>query len=52
VKASSFQQLLPAWTTHLPLAEQGLAWLPPSLLMLVLVAIYDRVCTRSQVTAH
>ena len=51
VKASSFQQLLPAWTTHLPLAEQGLAWLPPSLLMLVLVAIYDR-CTRSQVTAH
>lgn len=52
VKASSFQQLLPARTTHLPLAEQGLAWLPPSLLMLVLVAIYDRVCTRSQVTAH
>ena len=48
VKASSFQQLLPAWTTHLPLAEQGLAWLPPSLLMLVLVAIYDRVCTRSR----
>jgi len=52
VKASAFQQVLPDWTNHLPLAEQGLAWLSPSLLMLVLVAIYDRVCTRSEVTAH
>jgi LIVCS family branched-chain amino acid:cation transporter len=43
---------LPDWTNHLPLADHGLAWLPPSLLMLVLVAIYDRVCTRSEVTAH
>jgi LIVCS family branched-chain amino acid:cation transporter len=52
VKASTFQHFLPEWTNHLPLADQGLAWLPPSLLMLVLVAIYDRVCSRSEVTAH
>ncbi|MNW10992.1 Branched-chain amino acid transport system 2 carrier protein [compost metagenome] len=52
VKASNFQHLMPEWTNHLPLAAQGLAWLPPSLLMLVLVAIYDRVFARSQVTAH
>ncbi|NIH12297.1 MAG: branched-chain amino acid transport system II carrier protein [Serratia symbiotica] len=50
VKASSLQHLLPTWAHHLPLAEQGLAWLLPSLLMLVLVAIYDRVCTREKVT--
>ncbi len=53
VKASSFRSsCCRPGHTRLPLAEQGLAWLPPSLLMLVLVAIYDRVCTRSQVTAH
>jgi LIVCS family branched-chain amino acid:cation transporter len=52
VKASNFQHFMPEWTNHLPLAAQGLAWLPPSLLMLVLVAIYDRVFARSQVTAH
>jgi len=53
VKASSFQHLMPAWTDNLPLAVQGLAWLPPSLLMLALVAIYDRVFARSrEVTVH
>ncbi|VEA72131.1 LIV-II [Serratia rubidaea] len=52
VKAAGFENLLPAWSTHLPLAGQGLAWLPPSVLMLVLAAIYDRVCSRSEATAH
>ncbi|GAA3614854.1 MAG: branched-chain amino acid transport system II carrier protein [Gibbsiella quercinecans] len=52
VKASNFKPFLPAWTNHLPLAEQGLAWLPPSLLMLVMVAIYDRICSRAEVTVH
>jgi LIVCS family branched-chain amino acid:cation transporter len=48
VKASSLQYLLPTWAYHLPLAEQGMTWLLPSLLMLVLVAIHDRVCTRKK----
>lgn len=34
---------LPAWGKHLPLADQGLAWLPPSLAMMVLAALYDRL---------
>lgn len=51
IKASSFEHFLPAWTQHLPLAEQGLAWLPPSLLILVIAGFYDRVFCRHQVTA-
>ncbi|MBS9424274.1 branched-chain amino acid transport system II carrier protein [Photorhabdus caribbeanensis] len=39
--------LLPNWATHLPLADQGLAWLAPSLLILVMAGIYDRVLGRS-----
>lgn len=50
IKASNLQHLLPTWAHHLPLAEQGLVWLLPSLLMLVLVATYDRVCTREKMT--
>ncbi|VAX76242.1 Branched-chain amino acid transport system 2 carrier protein [Serratia symbiotica] len=45
VQASSLKYLLPTWSYHLPLAEQGLVWLPPSLFMLLLLALYDRVCT-------
>lgn len=52
VKASAFVDLMPEWIHHLPLAAQGLAWLPPSLLMLLLVAIYDRVFARNQVAVH
>lgn len=52
VKASRLQHLLPTWVHHLPLAEQGLAWLLPSLMMLVLVAIYDRVRTRKKVNTR
>ncbi|WP_145518578.1 branched-chain amino acid transport system II carrier protein [Yersinia mollaretii] len=51
VKASVFAHFLPEWTQHLPLAEQGLAWLSPSLLVFVVVGLYDRVCCRQEVAA-
>ena len=50
VKASAFAEHLPLWTQRLPLAEQGLAWLLPSLVMVVLAAIWDRAAGR-QVTS-
>ena len=43
LKASSFSGLLPAWFDKLPLAEQGLVWLQPTLLVLLLAAAYDRL---------
>ena len=43
IKATEFKALLPAIVQNLPLAEQGLAWLPPSLITLILVAAYDRI---------
>ncbi|CNH14047.1 branched-chain amino acid transport system II carrier protein [Yersinia pekkanenii] len=49
VKASNFAHFLPEWTQHLPLAEQGLAWLSPSLLVFVVVGLYDRLCCRQEV---
>lgn len=52
IKTTHFKDVLPAFTQNLPLADQGLAWLPPSLVMLVLVAVYDRVSGRQSVTAH
>ncbi len=53
IKTTGWKDLLPAFAQHLPLAEQGLAWLPPSLAMLVLVAVYDRVSgSREQVSAQ
>ncbi|TPG64205.1 branched-chain amino acid transport system II carrier protein [Ewingella americana] len=52
VKASALADFMPAWTSHLPLAAQGLAWLPPSLVMLVLVGIYDKISGPRSVTAH
>lgn len=52
IKSTNFKAMLPAITQNLPLADQGLAWLPPSLVMLVLAAVYDRVSGRQSVTAH
>ncbi|WP_291970334.1 branched-chain amino acid transport system II carrier protein [Candidatus Symbiopectobacterium sp.] len=47
VKSSTFASLLPAWSLSLPLGEQGLAWLPPSLVVLLAAVIYDRLsCVR------
>ncbi|WP_437612994.1 branched-chain amino acid transporter carrier protein BrnQ [Erwinia sp. V71] len=52
IKSSSLSAMLPAWSQHLPLADQGLAWLPPSLAMLIALAVYDRLLGRQQVTVH
>ncbi len=52
VKTTGLKDMLPAFSRHLPLADQGLAWLPPSLVMLLVAAIVDRVKGREQVTAH
>ncbi|MGL9736305.1 MAG: branched-chain amino acid transport system II carrier protein [Symbiopectobacterium sp.] len=52
VKSSTFASLLPAWSLNLPLGEQGLAWLPPSLVVLLAAVIYDRLRGRQEVTAH
>lgn len=52
VKSSTFASLLPAWSLNLPLGEQGLAWLPPSLVVLMAAVIYDRLSGRQEVTAH
>ncbi|MDR3430840.1 MAG: branched-chain amino acid transport system II carrier protein [Rouxiella aceris] len=52
IKASTFQAILPEWTANLPLATQGLAWLPPSVLMLLLVGAYDKMSGARSVTAH
>ena len=52
VKASSFHGLLPGWTGDLPWSAQGLAWLPPTLAMGIIVAFYDRFGTRREVAAH
>ncbi|OLU31518.1 branched-chain amino acid transport system II carrier protein [Pseudomonas sp. PA15(2017)] len=41
LKAAGLDGWLPAWLTSLPLAEQGLAWLLPSALMLALASAYD-----------
>jgi LIVCS family branched-chain amino acid:cation transporter len=49
IKASAFADM-PAWTARLPLAEQGLAWLMPTAVMVVLAVIWDRAAGR-QVTS-
>lgn len=51
-KSSGLASLLPGFVQRLPLAEQGLSWLPPSLAMLVLVAICDRTLGRQQISVH
>jgi len=51
IKASALGGILPAWTTRLPLAEQGLAWLMPTVVMAVLAICWDRVAGR-QVTSN
>ncbi|MEI2266527.1 branched-chain amino acid transport system II carrier protein [Erwinia sp. CGal63] len=52
VKTTAFKDVLPAFTANLPLSEQGLAWLPPSLAMLVVVIVCDRMMGRAQVSAR
>lgn len=50
IKASAIGDVLPAWTQRLPLAEQGLAWLMPTVVMVVTAVIWDRAAGR-QVTS-
>ncbi|MCV9879116.1 branched-chain amino acid transport system II carrier protein [Brenneria izbisi] len=52
IKSSAFKTGLPEWALNLPLSEQGLAWVPPSLLVLLATVIYDRLCGRQEVTVH
>ncbi|OZI14633.1 branched-chain amino acid transport system II carrier protein [Sodalis-like symbiont of Philaenus spumarius] len=42
IKVSAYPTLLPAWVERLPLSAQGLAWLPPTLVMLIVAAVYDQ----------
>ena len=49
-KASAFADVLPGWTARLPMAEQGLAWLMPTIVMAVLAIVWDRMAGR-QVTS-
>lgn len=51
LKASALAGLLPGWSLALPLSEQGLAWLPPSLCILLLAALCDRLLSRPHVAA-
>ncbi|MGL5700444.1 MAG: branched-chain amino acid transporter carrier protein BrnQ [Kluyvera sp.] len=46
VKASAIADVLPAWASHLPMSEQGLAWLLPTAIMAVLAGIWDRTAGR------
>lgn len=48
--SSAFSDILPSWAQRLPLAEQGLAWLMPTVVMVVLAIIWDRAAGR-QVTS-
>ncbi|MGC6746836.1 branched-chain amino acid transport system II carrier protein [Escherichia coli] len=50
IKASAFSDILPSRAQRLPLAEQGLAWLMPTVVMVVLAIIWDRAAGR-QVTS-
>lgn len=52
IKASCFKDLMPSWIGNLPLATQGLSWLLPSLLILVLAGIYDKIRGPSGVDKH
>ncbi|CDH03248.1 branched-chain amino acid transport system II carrier protein [Xenorhabdus bovienii] len=52
-KSSEYlSHLLPAWTIHLPLAEQGLAWLLPTVVAVVVCALYDLIVGESKVPKH
>ncbi|MQU05196.1 branched-chain amino acid transport system II carrier protein [Pseudomonas helleri] len=48
LKGAGLADGLPNWLTHMPFSEQGLAWLVPSLIVLVGAFIYDRLLGKSQ----
>lgn len=43
IKGSEFKDLLPGFCQNLPLADQGLSWLPPTLVILVVCVVIDRI---------
>lgn len=43
IKASAIAHILPSWIDNLPGAQQGLAWLPPAVITLVIAVIVDRL---------
>ncbi len=49
VKSSAFAYWLPEWVNYLPLSKQGLAWLLPSLVVLLVAAAYDQLIARQTV---
>ena len=51
IKASAVGDILPAWSTHLPLAEQGLAWVAPTVIVLIITIIWDKVAGRTVTSA-
>jgi len=51
IKASAISDILPAWTSHLPLSEQGLAWLLPTIIMVVITIVWDRAAGRQVASA-
>ncbi|MFP1867340.1 branched-chain amino acid transport system II carrier protein [Lonsdalea quercina] len=52
VKSSAFASWLPEWANYLPLSKQGLAWLLPSLAVLLVAAVYDRLIARQTAAAR
>lgn len=54
MKTSEYlKQFLPAWTAKLPLSEQGLAWLIPVLVTIIVCGIYDKIVgTRAKKVIH
>ncbi|WP_152224162.1 branched-chain amino acid transport system II carrier protein [Pseudomonas sp. SCB32] len=48
LKGAKLDAWMPGWMEHLPLAEQGLAWLIPSVAMLAAMAVLDRLLGKPQ----
>ncbi|OON38046.1 branched-chain amino acid transport system II carrier protein [Izhakiella australiensis] len=51
-KSSNVTSMVPAFFQRLPLADQGLSWLPPTLVVALIAAISDRLLGQKQQTAH
>lgn len=42
IKASPISTILPAWAERLPLSDEGLAWLLPTVAMVIITVIWDK----------
>ncbi|WP_261832298.1 branched-chain amino acid transport system II carrier protein [Leminorella grimontii] len=52
IKGSAMAEILPSWVGKLPGASQGLAWLVPMLVTLVIAGIIDRLCAAPNKTSN